>query len=189
MMSPNEYDERSESEMYPGQLRAPEEKPKSAMVFGILNIVSGSWGLLGLLMSLIMLLIGPRSEIQRELQLPPYIQVPILFIGFGLSLFLFITGIRLLKATVAARKAFLVYCAIAVVYKPVAGLISMVHVFSKMPALANALHSEAARMSMTSIMVMSAIFGVLGAIAYPLVGLIFFTRPGVVKKFKAYNRL
>ena len=188
-MSPNEYDERSESEMYPGQLRAPEEKPKSAMVFGILNIIFASWGLLGLLMGLIILIGRPMSETQRELQLPPHIQAPMLFIGFGVTVFLLITGIRLLKATMAARKAFLVYCAIAVVYKPVAGLLSMVHMFSKMPALTNALDSEAARMSMTSIMVMSAIFGVLGAIAYPLVGLIFFTRPGVVKKFKGYNRL
>jgi hypothetical protein len=175
--------------MYPGQLRAPEEKPKSAMVFGILNIIFGSWGLLGLLMGLIILIGRAMSETQRQIQLPPYIQLPMLFIGFGLSLFLLINGISLLRATMSARKGFLVYCAIAVIYKPVAGLISVVHMFSKMPALTNVPNSEAARTIMTSFMVISAVFGILGAIAYPLVGLIFFTRPGVVKKFKAYNRL
>lgn len=188
MMDTNEYYERSESEMYPGQLRAPEEKPKSAVVFGILSIIFGSWGLLGLLMSLIILIGRPMSEAQRELQLPPYIQLPMLLIGFGLSLFLLIAGIRLLKATMAARKAFLVYCAIAVVYKPVAGLISMVHTFSKMPALTDAQDSEAARMIMMPVMIVSAVLGLLFSIGYPLVGLIFFTRPGVAKKFKTYNK-
>lgn len=188
-MSPNEYDERSESEMYAGQLRAPEEKPKSAMVFGILNIVFGSWGLLGSLMGLIMLILGPRSEMQREIQLPPYIQLPMLFIGFGLSLFLFITGVRLLKATMAARKAFLVYCVITIIYSPIATVVSMWHTFSKMPALTNAEGSEAARMVMVPVMIMSGALGLLFSIGYPLVGLILFTRPGVVKKFKAYNRL
>ena len=87
-MSPNEYDEQRQSEMYPDESSTPEEKPKSAVVFGVLSIVFGSWGLLGLVMSVIMLLVGPRGEIQRELQLPPHIQVPMLSIGFGLSLFL-----------------------------------------------------------------------------------------------------
>jgi len=189
MMSPNEYDERSESEMYPGQLRASEEKPKSAMVFGILSIIFGSWGLLGLLMGLIILIGRAMSETQRQIQLPPYIQLPMLFIGFGLSLFLLINGISLLRATMSARKGFLVYCAIAVIYKPVAGLISVVHMFSKMPALTNVPNSEAARMIMVPVMIMSAVLGLLFSVGYPLVGLIFFTRPGVVKKFKAYNRL
>ena len=188
-MSPNEYDERSESEMYPGRLLAPEEKPKSAMVFGILNIIFGSWGLLGLLMSLIILIGRPRSEMQRQVQLPPYIQLPMLFIGFGLSLFLFITGIRLVKATLAARKAFLVYCVITIIYSPIATVVSMWHTFSKMPALTSARDSEAVRMIMVPVMIMSVVLGLLFSIGYPLVGLIFFTRPGVVKKFKAYNRL
>jgi glucan phosphoethanolaminetransferase (alkaline phosphatase superfamily) len=187
-MGPNENNERSESEMYPGQLRAPEEKPKSAIVFGILGIIFGSWGLLGLLMGLIMLLIGPRSEMQRELQLPPYIQLPMLFIGFGLSLFLFITGIRLLKATLAARKAFIVYCVITIIYSPIATVVNAWHTFSKMPALMNAQDSEAARTIMMPVMIMSAVFGLLFSIAYPLVGLIFFTRSSVVSKFKAYNK-
>jgi hypothetical protein len=108
MMDTSEYYDRSQA--YSDELHAVDEKPKSAVVFGVLSIVFGSWGLLGLVMSVIMLLVGPRGEIQRELQLPPHIQVPMLSIGFGLSLFLLITGIRLLKATLAARKAFLVYC-------------------------------------------------------------------------------
>jgi hypothetical protein len=189
MMSPNEYDEKRRSEMYPDELSTPEEKPKSAVVFGILSIIFGSWGLLGLLMGLIMLLVGPRSEMQRELQLPPHTQVPMLFIGFGLSLFLLITGIRLLKATLAARKAFLVYCIIVIIYSPIVTVVNTWHMFSKMPALMDAQNSEAARMIMVPVMIASTVLGLLFSVGYPLVGLIFFTRPGVVKKFKAYNRL
>ncbi len=188
-MSPNEYGGRLESEMYPGPLRAPEEKPKSAVVFGILSIIFGSWGLLGLLMSVVMLLAGPRGEIQQELQLPPHIQLPMLFIGFGLSLFLFITGIRLLKATLAARKAFLVYCVITIIYSPIATVVSTWHMFSKMPALMDAQDSEAGQIIMMPVMIATTVLGLLFSIGYPLAGLIFFTRPGVVKKFEAYNKL
>jgi hypothetical protein len=126
---------------------------------------------------------------QRELQLPPHIQVPMLSIGFGLSLFLLITGIRLLKATLAARKAFLVYCIIMIIYSPIATVVSMWHTFSKMPALMDGQDSEAARIIMMPVMIVSMVLGLLFSIGYPLVGLIFFTRPGVVKKFEAYNKL
>lgn len=185
-MDANEYYGRLET--YGEQPHAVGEKPKSAVVFGVLSIVFGSWGLLGLVMSVIMLLVGPRSEMQRELQLPPHIQVPMLFIGFGLSLFLLITGIRLLKATLAARKAFLAYCVITIIYSPIATIVNMWHTFSKMPALVDAPDSEAARMIMVPVMIASMVLGLLFSIGYPLVGLIFFTRPGVVKKFEAYNK-
>ncbi len=187
MMDASQYYDRPET--YGDQPHSVGEKPKSAVVFGILSIVFGSWGLLGLLMSLITLLVGPRSEMQRELQLPPYIQLPMLLTGFGLSLFLLITGIRLLKATLAARKAFLVYCIIMIIYSPIVTVVNTWHMFSKMPALTNAQDSESARMIMVPVMIASTVLGLLFSIGYPLVGLIFFTRPRVVKKFKAYNKL
>lgn len=187
MMDTSEYYDRPQA--YSDEPHALGEKPKSAVVFGVLSIVFGSWGLLGLVMSVIMLLVGPRSEMQRELQLPPHIQVPMLFIGFGLSLFLLITGIRLLKATLAARKAFIVYCVITIIYSPIATIVSMWHTFSKMPALMDGQDSEAARIIMMPVMIVSMVLGLLFSIGYPLVGLIFFTRPGVIKKFEAYNRL
>jgi hypothetical protein len=157
--------------------------PASLIVFGILNIVFGVTGIFGIIFSYAMMhspLIETNPALKIMQQQPGYVAWTniALPLGFVATLVNIVSGIGLLKARNWARKLAIGYAIFAIV----SGLVSMGvnYIFLVGPMLAHAREAQGPEAA-------GAIGGVIGGmmggclgIIYPIVLLIFMTRPKVV---------
>lgn len=155
-------------------------KPTSATVFGIICIFWALWGLIGIASSYIMRYFLPMNEMQQKMMMPFTYEVISVSINLILQIYLLTVGIMLLKASLQAVKAFLIYCISVIIITPIMTIGTSIFIFK-------GLEGTPASGLATLILVFSISFGLIIALAFPIVGLIFMTRPKVKELYTLYN--
>lgn len=174
--------------------------PKSPKVFGILNLVFGSLGVLGLLLSVAFLLI-PSSNLKGPLAGmfpadPTFISWMQILTGLGglFALLQVISGFGLLKARNWARKL-AIFVALYAIPAGLAGAYlnmkyvaphswkrvtdSMNQVQAQAPEVGKVFNNPGFEAMMKQMMTASGIVGALGGMVYPVLLIFFLTRPKV----------
>lgn len=166
------------------------QRPKSATVFGILNIAFAAMGFVGMIFTVVMLRVAASTQTAQLIKQSPVLAAWTKFtlpLGFISMIVLLIAGIGLLMMKNWGRILSIIYAVYALVF----GLIGMVitFLFMLMPMIEKAQQTSGPE----SIgMVAGAIGGMVGsviALAYPVLLLIFMTRPKLIEAFRVAELL
>ena len=166
------------------------QRPKSATVFGILNIAFAVMGVLGLIFTIIALRFAHSNPSMRLIQQSPVLAAWTKFtlpLGFVNSIVLAIAGIGLLLMKNWARILSIIYA----IYSLVFGIVGLFLMFFFMilPLIEQA-QQKSGPESVAA--VFGAFGGMIGAViglAYPVLLLIFMLRPKLVEAFRAAEAL
>lgn len=154
------------------------KRPVTPMVFGVLSIVFGAWGILGSIVGMAITQYAPGQ--QEAMAQMGYSQTYTLIsqaAGLLLSALLLWAGIGLVRYRDSARSVFNVYAYINIVVLIANTLYVCVYVFPN----ANFGADMPANVPMRSIMIASTIFGAVASLIFPVLGLVFLNRQ-VVKE-------
>lgn len=169
-------------------------RPKSVTVLGILNIVFGSLGILGTIISAVILFAVrfPRGSFQRlMMNSEAYSAFMMISLPLGLlaSVLLLVAGIGLLGLKPWARVCSIVYS----IYAIVAGIVGVIVTIAVVtgPAMHSAYrYSRAAGAGAVGGAIGGIVGGIIG-LAYPIILLIFMCRRNVIDAFqnRGYGQL
>ncbi|MDB6056804.1 MAG: hypothetical protein JWO95_648 [Verrucomicrobiales bacterium] len=166
------------------------QRPKSATVFGILNIAFATMSFFGLIFSIIVLRIAASSHSTQLIKQSPVLSAWTKFtmpLGFVSAIVLLIAGIGLLMMKNWARIVSIIYAIYSLVFG-VVGL-ALMFLFMVMPMIEQSQQQSGPE----SIgMIAGAIGGMIGGVvglAYPVLLLIFMTRPKLVEAFRVAELL
>jgi hypothetical protein len=161
------------------------QRPKSATVFGILNIAFAAMSFVGLIFSVIMMRVGQSSHSMQMLKQSPVLAAWTKFtlpVGFVSAIVLLIAGIGLLTMKNWGRILSIIYGC----YSLVLGVVGLVltFIFMLLPMIEQAQQrSSPEAIGMTAGAIGGMVGGVIG-LAYPVLLLIFMTRPKLVEAFR-----
>lgn len=157
------------------------QRPIAVTVFGILNIGYALWKFVGLLMGAVImrLNLGGNSAVAALGSNPAYIQWThlSLVVGVVFGIVLIASGVGLLLLQNWARIVAIVYAALEMIFV-VASAIFTQRVVT--PAIASQFHGPSAGFVEVTVKI-GFVMGLLVALAYPILLLIFMTRPNVVE--------
>ncbi|MGZ4987361.1 MAG: hypothetical protein ACXWBP_04905 [Limisphaerales bacterium] len=162
------------------------QRPKSATVFGILNIAFAVMGVVGLIFTIVVLRIAHSNPSTHAIQQSPVLLAWTKFtlpLGFVSSIVLVVAGIGLLQMKNWARILSIIYA----IYSLVFGIVGLflVFFFMVLPAIEQAQQkSGPEQIGMIAGSIGGLVGGVIG-LAYPVLLLIFMMRPKLVEAFRA----
>jgi hypothetical protein len=178
-------------------LGAGEQRPTSVTVFGILNIIFGSLGILCTPFALMVLFVtpppgqgqnpNPAIELMKD---PGYRTITVVMSGLGIvaSAVLLASGIGLLRLRPWGRALAIGYAFYALAAALVNMVVSYVYLIAPMMEAAqknNNPQSTGAAVGGT----IGGLIGSVGSLIYPVLLLVFMTRPRVVRAFASALRV
>jgi hypothetical protein len=163
-------------------------RPAPVTVFAVLCMVFGAIGLLGLAFSAVVLFLVdlPEDPINAAMRNSPaymtYLKISIP-IQFAASVFLFVCGVGLLRLREWARKAAVGYAIFGLASALVNLGLSLAVVY--WPALRQMSGSRGSDQAVLFGTIIGSIFGLLLALAFPILLLVVMTRPSVRRAFES----
>jgi hypothetical protein len=163
------------------------QRPTSVTVFGVLNIVFAVLGFLGLLAAAAMFRANPGGSENPVLQMmhdnpgfATWMKISTV-LGFIISAFLLAAGIGLLQLKPWARQLSIGYGIYSLIMIPVGSVVNFIYIAR--PMLEQAQHQQGPAAAGAAVGAIGSIIGGLFGLIYPVLLLIFMTRPKVVAAF------
>lgn len=197
------YDDTMASTDEPLPPPLPGPKPNSAMIFGILNLVFGIGGLLAAVGGIVVLLLldtvlADNAEFQEAMagQPPLWLNGIHTVVWVVLGIWLIVSGIKLIKVAPGSREGFIQYCMVSLIARPIVIIVAIPFTLeatrTQMELQAgqpdNPFASETGETIMSAIVVGSAVFQVIWAVAYEIVGVIVMKHRKTIEGFEAYQQ-